>query len=66
MTDPHLTIIMRKATTWRGLELQAGQVATAPPSLLEAVAELVERGDARPADDETRRILRAHAVGMLG
>ncbi len=60
-----LTIIFRRPTTWRGLELQVGQVATAPPSLLEAVAELVERGEARPADDQTRRILRAHAAGLL-
>ncbi len=65
MSNEHLTIIIRRRTRWRELELEPGGVVTAPMHMIDVIAGLVERGDARPADDETRRILRAHAVGLL-
>jgi hypothetical protein len=60
-----LTVVIRRPTIWRGLELEPGGVVTAPMHMIDFIAGLVERGDARAADDETRRILRAHAVGLL-
>ncbi len=61
-----LTIIIRRPTRWRGLELQAGQVVTAPISMADVVAQFVSRGYARAADDQTRRILRDAAAALLG
>jgi hypothetical protein len=47
VSNEHLTIIIRRRTRWRELELEPGGVVTAPMHMIDVIAGLVERGDAR-------------------
>lgn len=58
-----LSLIVAQPVHYRGANLEPGQGVIAPLAMIDVIAELVERGDVRPADAETRRLLREAAAG---